>query len=231
MSWIKDKKQRIVIIISVVIILCGFSLIPLSRESDSYPHDMWSNLIFVMTMAGGGIGAVLSLNIIARLNKQKRNISQNSHTNRLKKKAWADFSAVCLMVIMVPLLYGFMTHADIKGAMGARYFITSILGTGFGIGFLFFLTFSKRKEQFPLFDERELYLIHKAIYIGNNIFIGYTLLVMVAAFYVIGGRGMVPMWTIPLVLYGGMFIAGTVQFLFLMHYAKEDDKNMEGGTA
>jgi hypothetical protein len=41
---------------------------------------------------------------------------------------------------------------------------------------------------------------------------------------------MVPMWSIPLVLFCGLFIAGTVQFLVLMHHANEDDNSTEGGV-
>ncbi|MHC4987828.1 MAG: hypothetical protein ACYTFX_04945 [Planctomycetota bacterium] len=217
MNWIKSKKQRIVIIISVALILCSFSMIPLSRKSENFPHDIWSNLIFLMTTAGGGgIGAVISLHIMSRRSKQKRNISQNSHTNRLKKKAWIDFGAVCAGVIAIPLVYGSMTYADIKGTQGATYLLAGLVYAGVGVGFMIFLTKGKQQKQFlPQFDERELHLIHRAINIGNNIFIFYTLLVMTAAFYIIGGRAKIPMWSIPIAFSTGFFIAGTAQFLVL----------------
>ena len=233
MNWIKSKKQRIVIVISVALILCGFLMIPLSRKADDFPHDIWSNLIFVMTMAGGGgIGAVISLHIMSRRSKQKRTISQGGDTNRLKKKAWKDFRFVCAMMVVVPLMYGFMTYANIKGTHGATYLLISLGSLALGFGSLFFLNAGKsQKTHRPEFDEREFHLLHRAINIANNTFICYTLLVMTTAFFIIGGRGMVPMWSITLVLFSGFFLAGSVQFLILMYYAKEDDKNTEGGSA
>ena len=231
MNWIKSKKQRIVIIISVSMILCGFLMIPLSRMADNFPHDIWSNLIVLMTMAGGGgIGAVISLHIMSRRSKQKCNAKQNRHVNRLKKKAWTDFGIVCVSLIVVPLVYGFMTYADIKGVQGAMYLLAGLVPVG--VGFLIFLIAGKeQKFQSIEFDEREFQLIFRAINIGNNTLICYALLVVTSAFYIIGGRGRVPMWSIPVALCFGLFLAGTVQFLVLMHHAKEDDKNSEGGSA
>jgi len=231
MNWIKGKKQRIVIIISVALILCGFSMIPLSRKSENFPHDIWSNLIFLMTTAGGGgIGAVISLHIMSRRSKQKYNAKQNRHVNRLKKKAWTDFWIVCAATVVGPLIYGFMTYADIKGVQGATYLLAGLVPLG--VGFLIFLIAGKeQKYQSIEFDEREFQLVCRAINIGNNTFICYALLVVTSAFYIIGGRGTVPMWSIPLALFSGFFVAGTVQFLVLMHYAKDDDKNIEGGVA
>ena len=233
MNFIKDKKQRIVIIISLAIILCSFSMIPLSRKAENFPHDIWSNLIFLMTLVGGGgIGAVISLHIISKRSKRKCNTKQNNHTNRLKKKAWTDFCVVCVSAVVGPLMYGFMTYADIKGAQGARYLLSFLVCVGLGVGSLIFLNTGKQqKHNSPEFDEREFHLIHRAINIGNNTFICYTLLVVTSAFYIIGGRGRVPMWSIPVAFFFGLFIAGTVQFLVLMHHAKEDDKKTEGGAA
>lgn len=233
MNWIKGKKQRIVIIISMVIIVCGFLMIPLSQKANNFPHDIWSNLILLMTMGGGGgIGAVISLQIMSRRSKRKCNIKQNSHRNQLKKKAWTDFCVVCAGAVVGPLIYGFMTYADIKGVQGAIYLLGCLVSMGLGVGFLIFLNAGKEQKHHNLeFDEREFHLVHRAINIANNTFICYTLLVVTSAFYIIGGRGLVPMWSIPLALFVGLFLAGTVQFFVLMHHAKQDDKNTEGGAA
>jgi len=151
--------------------------------------------------------------------------------NRLKKKAKRDFLTVCVMSLVGLLSFGFLTFADIKGTQGGIYLTIALVYAGLCIGFMFFKNNRKRKKQnAPEFDEREFSLIQRAINIGNNIFIVYVLLAMITAFYLVGGRGSVPMWSIPIALFGGLFIAGTVQFLVLMHYAKEDDKNIEGGA-
>jgi hypothetical protein len=229
MNWIRGKKQCIVII-SVAIILCSFPIIPLSQKADGFPHDIWTNLIFLMMMAGGGgIGAVISLHISSKRSKKKRTISQDSHTNRLKEKAWKDFWTICVMAIVGLSFFGFMTYANAKGIM---YLAAGLCPVCVMAALAVFGVHKEHEKQNPSpFDEREFYLIQRAIHWGNNCFMGYVVLAMIIAFNLIGGRGMVPMWSVPLALFCGLFIAGTVQFLVLMHHAKEDDKNTEGGAA
>ena len=232
MNWIKSKKQRIVIVISVALILCGFLMIPLSRKADDFPHDIWSNLIFVMTMAGGGgIGAVISLHIMSRRSKQKRTISQGGDTNRLKKKAWKDFWTICVSAIVALLFFGFATYANMRGVM---YLLAGLCPVGVMFALVFFGVYKEHAKQNPSpppFDEREFYLIQRAIHWGNSCFMGYAVLAMIAVFYLIGGQGMIPVWALPLAMFSGLFLSGIVQFIFLMHHAKEDDKNIEGGPA
>jgi MFS family permease len=226
MNWVMSKKYRIIIIISVALLLCGFPMILLSQTLEGFPNNILSHLGIFMSMGGGGgIGAVISMQIMSRRSKNKCNMKRYNYTNRLKKKAWIDFCVVCVSAIVGPLCYGFMTYADIKGLQGATYFLGGLAAVGLGVGFLIFLNSGKQQKNTNLgFDEREFHLLHKAINISNITFICYTLLVVTTAFYIIGGRGTVPMWSIPLALFSGIFVAGTVQFLFLMHYAKEDNE-------
>jgi hypothetical protein len=229
MNWIKSKKQRIVIVISVALILCGFLMIPLSRKADDFPHDIWSNLIFVMTMAGGGgIGAVISMRIIAKRNKKNCDMNQNSHTNRLKKKAWKDFWTICVITIVSLSFFGFLTYAN---ARGVKYLIAGLFPVCMMAAFWVFGVFKEdNKQNMPPFDEREFYLIQRATNVGNSIFMAYVSLAIITAFSLIGGRGMIPVWTLPLAMFSGLFLSGAVQFLILMHHAKEDDNSTEGGA-
>ena len=233
MNQSKDKQKHIILIISVSLILCGFLMIPLSKSANEFPHDIWTNLTILMTMAGGGgIGAVISYELVSRRRKRKRVLPQSCHSNCLRKKAWTDFCVVCATAVVGPLMYGFMTYADIKGTQGAGYLLTCLAVLGLGFGAMIWLNTGKHENRNHCdYDEREFHLLHRAINIANHTFICYTLFVMTSAFYVIGGRGMGPMWSIPLALFGGLLIAGTVQFLVLMHYAKEDDIKTEGGPA
>jgi hypothetical protein len=230
MNFIKDKKQRIVIVVSVAIILCSFPIIPLSQKADDFPHDIWSNLIFLMIMAGGGgIGAVISLQIISRRSKRKCNIRQSSHTNRLKKKAKNDFWSICVGSIVALSFFGFMTYANARGVM---YLLAGLCPVCVMVALVLFGVYKEHEKQnTPPFDEREFYLIQQATHWGNNCFMAYVVLAMAIAFNLIGGRGMIPVWTLPLALFSGLFLAGMVQFIFLMHHAKQDDKETEGGVA
>ena len=230
MNVIKGKKQRIVIAVSVAIILCGFAMIPLSRKADDFPHDIWTHLIALMTMAGGGgIGAVISLHIMSRRSKQKFNTRQDSQINQLRKKAREDFLALCAMSVVGLSFFGFATYANMSGV---KYLLFGLCPVCVMVALAAFGVFKEQeKRNPPLFDEREFYLIQRAIHWGNNCFMAYAVLAMVTAFNLIGGRGMIPVWTLPLALFSGLFLAGTVQFIFLMHHAKQDDKQTEGGPA
>ncbi len=223
MNWIKSRKQRIVIIISVAIILCSFPIIPLSRKADDYPHDIWTSLMFLMVMAGGGgIGAVIGLHIVSKRSKKEQNMRQGSHTNRLKKKAWKDFWSICIITIVALSFSGFMTYANARGVM---YLLAGLCPVCVTVILAISGVYKEHvKQNPPPFDEREFHLIQRATHWGNNCFMAYVVFAMIAAFNLIGGRGMVPVWSIPLVLFSGLFIAGTVQFLVLMHYIKEDDE-------
>lgn len=229
MNWITGKKERIVIVISIALILCGFLMIPLSRKAETFPHDAWSNLIILMSMAGGsGIGAVIGVHISARRSKQKCRISPDSTSNRLKEKAWKDFGTLCVITVMALVFFGFSTYANVKGV---RYAMFGLLPVCVMAVLAIFGIFKEHKEQHaPPFDERELYLIHQATNIGNVVFVGYVSLAAITAFNLIGGRGVVPVWTLPLAMFSGLFLSGIVQFIFLMHHAKEDDKNTERGA-
>ncbi len=232
MNFIKGKKQRIVIAVSVAIILCGFAMIPLSRKADDFPHDIWTHLITLMTMAGGGgIGGVISMYIMSKRSKQKRNMEPDIHTNRLKKKARKDFWFICVCSIVALSFFGFATYANMKGVM---YLLAGLCPVGVMFALAFFGVYKEHAKQNPTpppFDEWELYLIQRATNIGNSIFMGYAVLAMAIVFNLIGGRGMIPVWTLPLALFSGLFLAGTVQYIFLMHHAKQDDKETEGGAA
>ena len=114
------------------------------------------------------------------------------------------------------------------------YLLAGLCPVGVMFALAFFGVYKEHAKQNPSpppFDEREFYLIQRAIHWGNSCFMGYAVLAMIAVFYLIGGRGMIPVWTLPLALFSGLFLSGIVQFLILMHYAKEDDENTEGGVA
>lgn len=142
--------------------------------------------------------------------------------NRLKKKAWKDFRSACAIAMAAMLLFGFAAYADIKGP---KYLIIGLSYAGLCAGFFVFLNVRLRKRNNkPQYDEREFFLIQKSINIGNNVFIAYVFFALVIAYYLVGGRGMVPMWSIPPVLFCGTFLSGTIQSLFLIYHAKEGDE-------
>ena len=151
--------------------------------------------------------------------------------NRLKKKARRDLLATCGFILFACLGVAFLTHVDIKGAMGARYLAYSLGYVAVTVGIIIFLNVKQRKIHKPAFDERELYLIQRSVFWGHIAFLAYGGLALYTPFYLIGGRGTVPMWSVAIVFFGGFILTGFTQFLFLMHAIKKDEKLSEGGAA
>jgi len=218
MNFLKAKKERVLFGIAVSLLLLGFPVILLSQKVEGYPHNILTDLGTLMGMIGGGvIGLVLIFPLVNR-----RQCTSAGSENRLKRKASRDFWSTCVITGGALLMFAFLTYANVSGAMGARFLLTGLIFGGICAGAAIFCKWNN--TSCSVFDERELHLIQRAANISNAVFMVYVFVALTAAFYLIGGRGTVPMWSIPLALYVGVFFAGTVQSVTLLRYAKEDDE-------
>jgi len=97
--------------------------------------------------------------------------------------------------------------------------------TGLGL----YLWEMKKLKQF---DEREREIIQKAFSISMMTFTQYLLIFCLAAFFMIGGGGKIPVVFMPVMLFSGVFFAQCTQsFIILFQCEKEDDDGTEGGAA
>ncbi len=152
--------------------------------------------------------------------------------NRLKKKAWGDFRRACVTTILLLLAFGLIVFLDIEG--GVRYLPRTLVGMGIVVGFSLYLKLRAKEndvQNYLQFDEREFYLFRKSQDWGNFCFIAYMSVAMMIVFSLVGSRGLVSAWSFPLILLSGVLFSEVVRFLVLMHYTKEDDKDMEGDPA
>ena len=152
--------------------------------------------------------------------------------NRLKKKAWGDFRRIFIVMILLLLGFGLIVFLGIEG--GIKHLFGSLAGLSIVVGLpLYAKLRAKEKDvqNYLEFDEREFYLYQKSLGWGNYCFMAYVSTAMGIACILVGWRGMVPMWSMLLMLISGAFLSEAVRFLVLMHHAKEDDKNIEGGDA
>jgi MFS family permease len=216
------KNKRVFAIGVCIVLIIGAIAMAVVFQKLDFPLAWVKTCFYISFVGAGGIGVIIGLYIHSIPHQDKYQDS------RLKIKARIDYITLFKSTIIGFLAFGFLVYKDIKGKDMIIGMIVMVICIAIG----FFLKLRKDKKQtVPDFDEREFYLIQRASNIGNNCFMGYVVAVMFVAFSLIGGRVLVPMWTIPMVLFSGIFIGGTVQFLVLMHYAKEDDKNTEGGVA
>ncbi len=212
MNWFKNKTFRILFFIGAALII---GAIPLTF---SFPAS--GKLGLFMTIAGGGV-----LGIAISLRLQSRAKDKKPHENNLKRKAWKEFLSLIGFSVFGFFIYGLLTYTDVKGMpmlIGMGVMLVSMVIGGFVV------KRQKGETVTPEFDERELTLLQRAASIGATCFMLYAVIIMMVMFSLIGGRGMVPMWSIPVALFVGLLFAGTVQFLILMHHIKDDGKTIIG---
>jgi hypothetical protein len=138
--------------------------------------------------------------------------------NRLKKKAKTEFiaSGICTL-ITIPLFLA-LAHTDAKGLDFLLIWVLVGVPTGLGL----YLWETKKLKQF---DEREREIIQKAFSVGMMAFTLYLLTFCLAAFFMIGGGGRIPVVFMPVMLFAGVFFAQCTQsFIILFRCAKEDDE-------
>ena len=145
--------------------------------------------------------------------------------NQLKKKAKTEFiaSGICTL-ITIPLLL-IMAHTNAKGL---DYLLIWVL-VGVPTGLALYLGETKKLKRF---DEREREIIQKALSMSMIAFTLYLLTFCLAAFFMVGGGGKIPVVFMPVMLFAGVFFAQCTQsFIILFQCAKEDDEEVEGGPA
>jgi hypothetical protein len=138
--------------------------------------------------------------------------------NRLKKKAKTEFIASSVGTLITIPCFLFMSHGK---AQGLEYLLIWVLA-GIPTGLFLFLWEAKKLKQF---DEREKEMIQKAFSVSMMVFSLYLLTFSLAAFFMIGGGGNIPVVFMPVMFFSGMFLAQAVQsFILLMQCAKEDNE-------
>lgn len=138
--------------------------------------------------------------------------------NRLKKKAWEELisNGICLLITISGTL--FMASANVQGL---GYLLIWVI-VGVPTGIIFYLWETKKLRQF---DEREKEMIQRALSASVNIFFIYLLTFSLAAFFLIGGGGSVPVVFMPLMFFSGLFVYKCSEsFILLIQCVKEEDE-------
>lgn len=139
--------------------------------------------------------------------------------NRLQKKAWTELIALAVMIIFITIpCVLFLAH---RNAQGLDYVLICLI-VGTPTGLIAYMLEAKKIKQF---DEREKELIRKAFNVSMMIFAFYLFAFSFTAFFLIGGKGNVPVVFLPMMVLTGVFLAQCVQSgILLIQCAKEDDE-------
>ena len=141
--------------------------------------------------------------------------------NRLRKKAWRELVSALIMTILSISAYIYLAIVD---HYGFQMLIQGLIFGGIPGGTLAYRIVKKKNNKHQQnYDERELFIIKQAYEWFFLTLISYLFLFVFITFCIIGGKGMVPTWTLPVILFSGLFFSQCVHSVILLHNAKESN--------
>jgi len=135
--------------------------------------------------------------------------------NRLQKKAWINLAAVTACVALSGMGLGIFVHINARGI--DTFLIGMVAGLVVGL-----VVYVRSVAGETRLDERE-----KAIARKSFVWSCYTLTLFWACasfgiFFVVGGKSVVPAYTLPVVFLAGLFLAQFVESAaILIQFARE----------
>lgn len=136
--------------------------------------------------------------------------------NRLRKKAINEMILVGVCCLVMLVCFGFMTATN---AQGVDYvFIMLFVGPVTGV-----IAYMKLKKQEEKLDERERSIRNVAAKYSYMVFVAYTMIFCIAAFFLVGGKGNIAVWTLPAMFAVGLMIAQIVQSGYILAKCPEED--------
>lgn len=135
--------------------------------------------------------------------------------NRLQKKAWIELAAVTFCMATSAWTLAVLVRLNASGAH--NLIIGLIMGLSVGL-FGYLHHFSEQKKL----DERERQIAQKAFALSFYAFVTLIGCSAFMFFFMVGGAGQVPVYTLPAVLIGGIFVAKFTQSAaILIQFARE----------
>ena len=135
--------------------------------------------------------------------------------NRLQKKAWIELAAMTFCMAGTGAALAVLVRFNASGA--GYLMVCLIVGLPVGLyGYLHNLAEQKR------LDERERQIAQKAFALSSYAFVTLIGCSAFILFFMVGGAGRVPVYTLPAVFVGGIFVAQFTQSAaILIQFARE----------
>ena len=135
--------------------------------------------------------------------------------NRLQKKAWIELAAATFCMAGIGAGLAVLVRSNASGAV----WLMVCLIVGFPVGLYCYL--HDLGEQKRL-DEREKQIAQKAFTLGSYAFVTFFGCSAFILFFMVGGAGQVPVYTLPAVFVGGIGVAQfTESAAILIQFARE----------
>jgi TRAP-type mannitol/chloroaromatic compound transport system permease large subunit len=138
--------------------------------------------------------------------------------NRLERKAWFELVGVAGCVLVTGVCLAFMVRSNAKGLD------TLLIGAGAGLvaGLIAYLRLISAEAKL---DEREKEILRKAfIWASRTLTLVWGASAFIV-FFTVGGKGVVPVYVLPMTFLAGLFMAQFVQSaMVLIQCTKEQNE-------
>lgn len=136
--------------------------------------------------------------------------------NRLQKKAWIELALVTFCMAGGGAVLAVLVRLEASGGVGK---LTISVAVGLTVGLFGYLHHISEQRKL---DEREKQIAQKALVISFYAFATFIGCSAFILFFTVGGAGLAPVYTLPAVFFGGIFVAQFAQSAaILIQFARE----------
>lgn len=217
MNWIKDKKQRLVIGVSIATLLIGvMAAALLSNLGFSHTWVKWALLLGLVGAVGLGIGIALYVHSIPHQDKY--------HRKRLEVKAWKDLGTHAYGLIVAAVSIYILMQKSNSQRNFAMIIVAVIIGIWIPVGQLIM-----KKRLLKGLDERERLIHERAKAISDSFFAGFCVMGLLGLWGWVGLKTPVPVYIPVIIVFGLGAIAEIAKPLIVLIQCKME--RSEGGAA
>lgn len=135
--------------------------------------------------------------------------------NRLQKNTWIELVSLTLCVAAAGVMLARLVRSN---ASGPIYLIVCLL-VGLPVGLFGYLV---HQSELKKLDERERQIARRAFVLSSFAFVMFIGCSACILFFTVGAAGSIPVYTMPAVFLGGVFIGKFTESAFiLIQFAKE----------
>ncbi|MBW8016304.1 MAG: sodium/proton-translocating pyrophosphatase [Planctomycetes bacterium] len=135
--------------------------------------------------------------------------------NRLEKNAWVELISVAVSTVLLGMMFAYLVKVNASGMI----FVMIIIVAGIVLAAIFAVIGYKMESKY---DEREKKIRHKAFYISAMAMTGCMTLMCLIPFFLIGGKGGIAVYYLPMIFCGCLLVAQAVMSsVILFECAKE----------
>ncbi|MHC4739286.1 MAG: hypothetical protein ACYS9Y_10325 [Planctomycetota bacterium] len=135
--------------------------------------------------------------------------------NRLQKIAWKNLVGTLVCAAVSGIGVGLMVYLNTKGMVGLIPFLTACLVVGL-------MSYLNNIKVWAKLDEREQKISRKAYILSSHAFVLCLLCSSFTVFFIVGGKGSIPVYFLPALFLSGLFFAQFVySAIILIQFALE----------